>query len=196
MRVTIHQPEHFPYEGFFKKMENSDIFVILDDVKFKKNNFQNRNKIINTAGKDEWFGFPVPKKSNSLLIKEVCVCREEQLPWRQKLIKKLKHNLNKDMTSFYEHETLIDINMSGIEWIMKEMNIKTKLVKSSEIETTGSKSELLLSICKEMGATTYVSGAGGKDYLDEKIFIENNIQVEFFQAPVKNYYSMLYNLTR
>ena len=47
MKITIHQPEHFPYMGFFQKMESADLFVILDDVQYTKNNFQNRNKFLN-----------------------------------------------------------------------------------------------------------------------------------------------------
>ena len=47
MKVAIHQPEHFPYMGFFEKMKSADLFVILDDVQYKKNNRQNRNKFLN-----------------------------------------------------------------------------------------------------------------------------------------------------
>ena len=46
MKVTIHQPEHFPYMGFFQKVEKADIFIILDNVKFNKQYFQNSNKIL------------------------------------------------------------------------------------------------------------------------------------------------------
>ena len=39
MKIAIHQPEHFPYMGFFQKMEKADMFIILDDVQYTKNNF-------------------------------------------------------------------------------------------------------------------------------------------------------------
>ena len=71
MIVSIHQPEHFPYLGFFQKMNKADLFIILDNVKFKKNNFQNRNRFLNKSGNDEWFTVPVEKKANSKLIKDV-----------------------------------------------------------------------------------------------------------------------------
>ena len=83
MIVSIHQPEHFPYLGFFQKMEQSDLFIILDDVKFKKNNFQNRNRFINN-GKEEWFTVPVEKKANSKIIKDVKLA--EDYGWKKKLI--------------------------------------------------------------------------------------------------------------
>ena len=56
MKVTIHQPEHFPYMGFFEKMAMADLFVVLDDVQYKKNNWQNRNKFLNKNGVEEFFG--------------------------------------------------------------------------------------------------------------------------------------------
>ena len=46
MKIAIHQPEHFPYMGFFQKMEAADMFVILDDVQFTKGNFQHRNRLL------------------------------------------------------------------------------------------------------------------------------------------------------
>ena len=83
MIVSIHQPEHFPYLGFFQKMQKSDLFVILDNVKFKKNNFQNRNRFLNKSGNDEWFTIPVEKKANSKLIRDVKV--SEDYGWKKKL---------------------------------------------------------------------------------------------------------------
>ena len=61
--IAIHQPEHFPYMGFFQKMAKSDIFVILDNVNFRKNYFQNRNNFPNKQGQLEWFTIPVPSES-------------------------------------------------------------------------------------------------------------------------------------
>jgi len=71
MIVSIHQPEHFPYLGFFQKMQKSDLFIILDDVKFKKNNFQNRNKLLTSDEREEWFTIPVEKNAKWDKIVEV-----------------------------------------------------------------------------------------------------------------------------
>ena len=71
MKVTIHQPEHFPYMGFFQKMSEADLFIVLDNVKFRKNYFQNRNKLLNKSGNEEWFTVPVEKKASSKIIRDV-----------------------------------------------------------------------------------------------------------------------------
>ena len=71
MRVTIHQPEHFPYLGFFQKMQAADLFVILDDTQYTKENFQNRNKFLNKNGVEEWFTVELEQNTNKKLIKEI-----------------------------------------------------------------------------------------------------------------------------
>jgi len=200
MIVTIHQPEHFPYLGFFQKMEHSDLFIILDNVKYKKNDFQNRNRFINTAGRQEWFGVSVPKKSNSQHICDVLTLDEKLNNWRNKVIKKLEYNFNpsksdlEELVKIYQHQKLCDINIASIEWCRKKLNINTPMIKSSDLNVKGQKSELLLSICKEVNAKSYLSGPFGKKYLDIELFQENNIEINFFQPNVPNHYSALYNI--
>lgn len=191
MKVTIHQPEHFPYIGFFKKMNEADVFVILDNVKFKKNDFQNRNRFINRSGNEEWFTVPVEKDANSKLINEVKVSKDPI--WRSKIIKQHLHNKYNVAEIYEDSELLIDINMKSIEWCRNKWKIQTPMIKASSLKASGSKSELLLSICKEVGATTYISGKGGIDYLDKKLFDDANINVEFFDPKVDNMMSSLYN---
>ena len=192
MKVTIHQPEHFPYMGFFQKMKEADIFVVLDNVKFRKNYFQNRNKFKNSQGIDEWFGVSVPKKSSSKLIKEVTTVEDSINSWRKKVITKLKYNFNYDFSDVYTGESLIDINMRSIQWARKILNIENRIVYASDLAATGSKTELLSNICKELNASTYISGPSGRDYLDLSLF--GDIKVEFFHPKVENYYSCVYNL--
>ena len=191
LKISIHQPEHFPYEGFFQKMKKSDIFVILDNVNYRKNYFHNRNKIKNKNSKDEWFGFPVDK--NKKLLNEITT-NDKVLNWRRKVTSKLRNNLNVNLEEIYKYNKLIDINMSSIEWCRKKLNINTPIVFASELNVSGKKSELLLNICKSLNAKDYISGPSGSDYLNIDLFKENNIEVEIFQPNVTNYYSMLYNI--
>ncbi len=194
MIVTIHQPEHFPYMGYFEKMKNADVFVILDNVKFKKNNWQNRNKFINKQGNEEWFGVSIPKKSNSLLIKDVVPVNEKINNWKQKVVKKLIYNFGKDFSEIYNETRLIDINMASIYWARSQLGIDNKIVFASDLKATGKKSELLANICKELNATEYISGPSGRDYLNIDLF--ENIKVSFFKPEVENFYSCVYNILK
>lgn len=190
MIVTIHQPEHFPYAGFFQKMSNADLFVVLDNVKFRKNYFQNRNKIKTRSGDDLWITVPVEKSADSKDIRDVMTSSDPN--WRKKVTRTIQENLKVNLDSIYAHEKLIDINMSSILWCMDRLGIKKPMVMASSLNVTGSKSELLVNILKEVGATKYVSGPSGKDYLDLSLF--QGIDVEFFEPSVNNYYSSLYNI--
>tara|TARA_R100000005_G_C5001845_1_gene209167 strand:+ start:5565 stop:6143 length:579 start_codon:yes stop_codon:yes gene_type:complete len=192
MRITIHQPEHLPYMGFFQKVSAADLLVILDNVKFRKNYFQNRNKIKNLNGDDEWITVPVEKKATSKKIKDVKVSEDPN--WRGKLQRKIAENFKFDASYFYDSDRLLSINMRGIIWAMGELNIRTPIIHASEVDCEGNKSELLAGIVKELGGTSYISGPSGKDYLDMSFF--DGIDVTFFEPKVENYYSCLYNILR
>jgi len=193
IKIAIHQPEHFPYVGFFQKMEACDVFVILDDVQFTKNNFQNRNRFLNTNGVEEWFTVPVPSNANSLLIKDIVITDKSN--WRKKLCQKVLQNLKIDILEVYEaSNNLCQINVDSIEFIRKKLDIKTPMVFSSELNVEGNKSEKLLNICKKLSANCYISGKGGIEYLDVGIFNREGIKIEFYQSKLKDYYTTLSHL--
>ncbi len=190
MVVTIHQPEHFPYMGYFQKMEKADLFVILDNVNYRKNYFQNRNRFLNNNKVEEWFTIPVEKGATKKWIKDVKV--NTHIPWKKKIINKLKQNFKTDFSTIYDSESLLEINLNSIKWARKKLNITTKIVLASELGVNGDKSELLANICKATNATTYLSGPSGKDYLDTQFF--NNIKIEYHNPTVDNIYSCIYNI--
>ena len=190
MIVSIHQPEHFSYLGFFQKIQKSDLFIILDNVKFKKNNFQNRNRFLNKSDTEEWFTVPVEKKANSKLIKDVKT--SEDFGWKKKLKKQLQMNFNLDsdlLDFIYDGDSLVSMNHRSIAHCRTKLKIKTDVILSSDLNVGGSKTELLVNLCKEVGATTYLSGKGGLDYLDKDLF--KNIKLEIFKPKVKDYYTTL-----
>ena len=190
MKVTIHQPEHFPYMGFFQKVKQADIFIILDNVKYNKQYFQNRNKILTKDGKEEWITVQVEKDAPNKKINEVKTNWDPK--WKRKLLNKIKNNLDFDATEFYSHDKLIDINLMGIFWAFKRLNITTKTIIASDLGVTGHKSELNANLVKAVGGTEYISGPSGRGYLDMSLF--DGIKVTFFEPKVENYYSCLYNI--
>jgi hypothetical protein len=198
MNVAIHQPECFPWLGFFHKMSLADTFVLLDTVQFEKNNFQNRNKII-IAGSAQWITIPVEKHSLNTAVQDV------KINWSdEKLIKKhlssIEQNYKKceffeDIFPFLQelynkkYEYLSDFNTEFIVWMAQALGIKTKILKASEMNLSGQSvggTEVTLEICKALAATTYVSGAGAKVYLDIEQYKQENIHVYFqeFHHPV------------
>ena len=189
MKVAIHQPEHFPYLGFFQKMEKADLFVILDDVQFTKNNFQNRNRFLNKNRVEEWFTIELEPKPNKKLIKDIKV--SENTKWRKKILSKLKTNFKGNFDEIYNEEKLIDINLKSIEYCRKHLNISTPLKFSSQLNINTKSSQRLADICDYFKANEYISGIGGKEYLDESLF---NCKINYFTPRISNYYTTLQHL--
>lgn len=192
--VTIHQPEAFPWLGFFHKMSQADCYVFLDNVQFRKNYFQNRNQFLTNNG-TIYLSIPL-SLSDTKLIKEARI--KNELPWKKQHLDTIYHSYSK--TSYFsqhysflvEHynkeiEYLVDFNIPIINYIKDFLGIKAELLRASELKVDGRSSDLLLSICKELGASAYLSGRDGRNYLDLKLFEEANIDVVFQEFTHPSY---------
>jgi hypothetical protein len=196
MIVTIHQPEHLPWLGFFDKMRQADVFVLLDTTQFAKDDFQNRNRI-KTANGSTWLTVPVYKRGRSyqtILDTEICNDRN----WRNSCWSQIQQNY-RQAPYFAEHKAffqdlyrqkwdrLVDLNAAIIGHIADQLGINTRIVTASELDIYERGSTTVnFTICRELGASAYLSGKHGKDYLDENLFHEHNIEVRYqdFQHPV------------
>lgn len=185
MRIAIHQPEHLPYLGFMYKMSQCDLFVLLDDVQFQKNGFQNRNRIKTSQGA-QWITVPV-LHSFGQKINEVNI--ENRTNWSRKHMQSFQANYaqapyfwkySSHLQDIYSKPwvSLCELNMALILFFAKELGLQTKILRSSSVSKTGEKNELLLSLCKTLHATSYLSGMGAS-YLDVSLFQQNNIPVQY-----------------
>ncbi len=199
MKVAIHQPQYLPWLGYFDKMDRADVFVLLDDVQYKKNEWQNRNKIRNAEGW-QWLTVPVLYEFGQLL-KDVRI--DGRQPWRNKHLKGLELNYSrapyfKEYLPFFsdtfnrEWEFLADVNIHFIRYLKETLGIGAELIRSSSLGVGTGKTERLVDICEKLKADTYVSGAGGDDYLDKERFRKSGIALEF-QAYSHPGYSQIFN---
>ena len=78
-----------------------------------------------------------------------------------------------------------------IQYFVDYFNLKTEIIFSSSMGIKSSKGDLIIDICKEVGAETYISGLGAKDYINLENFKFNNIEVCFLPSrnPIYNQYS-------
>tara|TARA_B100001013_G_scaffold302436_1_gene204272 strand:+ start:257 stop:961 length:705 start_codon:yes stop_codon:yes gene_type:complete len=194
MIVAIHQPEYLPWLGFFKKMMNVELFVFLDDVQFRKKGWQNRNRIRINDG-TTLLSIPVHTHSYPK-INEVTIDNEKNWSIRHK--KSILYNYAKapyfdEIKDFIESifekkfQYLVDLNTEIIKFIMNELEIKSKIVFSSELEISKKGSDRVLDICKAVGADHYITGTfWAESNLRVEEFKKSNIDVEFqkFQHPI------------
>lgn len=189
MLVTIHQPEHLPWLGFFDKMRQADVFVLLDTTQFAKEDFQNRNRIKTQSG-PVWLTVPVFKtgRSNQSIL-EVEI--DDSRKWRSRCWNLIREHY-RDAPYFADHQPffqdlyarkwtrLADLNLIIIRYLAEHLGLSTKLVLASElgIYERGA-TKVLLAICRLLGADEYLSGKYGRQYLDETQFAEHGIQVRY-----------------
>ncbi len=191
MVITIHQPEHLPWLGLFNKIAKAEMFVILDSVQYEKNYFQSRNKILGTNGV-QWINIPVNVKGHmdgTIATTEISTA-PNNLKWKTKYLQTIRQSYGKypffdevypvlETAILTESPYFCDINIAIIKDFCECLDIHPEYVRSSELSVNGLKSSLILDICKEVGATTYIAGPSGRDYLDMESFKEAGIEVKF-----------------
>lgn len=202
MMVSIHQPEFFPWVSFFDKVDCSDIFVLLDSVQFEKNYFQNRCKIRDSKGSFQIITIPVLHGEHELSIakKEIVITNERLLNKMLKTIQSMYAKAPFFKIYFTKIEEIIrsfkylgDLNSEIIYFICEVIGIKTKLIRSTELSLQENlkSTELLLEICKKENASSYLSGKMGVNYLNDRLFLEQNIKVIYHDYNFCNYPQLL-----
>lgn len=199
MIVSVHQPQYLPWLGYFDKIDKADVFVLLDNVQFKKNEWQNRNKIKTAAG-EQWLTVPVMYRFPQL-INEVEVNNKERWQHKQQqaVISNYKkaphwHALEAFFTELFQSQwqTISQLNIHVVRSLAKILGIETPLHIASEIGNfPEDPDERLIAITKHFGADTYLAGSGGHDYMDMDKYDRNSIKVLFqdYKHPV---YSQLF----
>lgn len=189
MIVSINQPAYIPWLGYFERIARSDVHIVLDHVQFEKNSMVNRNKIRTKSG---WCWLTVPLKTKGmfgdLAIKDIQT--SDQVCWAQKHLKSIQ--LNYSRAPFFSslfpalEEALLGptSHLSPLidrltKALCLELGIHTPFKYSSELNPQQAKSSLVLELCQKVGATTYLSGSFGKDYLDVESFEDGNIGVTY-----------------
>jgi hypothetical protein len=202
MIVGIHQPNFFPWLGYFDKLNKSDVFILLDDVQFPRRGagaYSNRVKLL-ISGEPRWITASIERKfQGTRNINEMIL--HSDVAWRSKIIKTIETNYKK--TKFFDsffpflqnlilnpEENLALFNSKAIHSICKKLGLDTgKISKSSNLDHQGDSNQLLISLTRAIGGSTYMSGSGGaSSYLDETAYSQAGITLRH-QAFVHPQYS-------
>lgn len=197
MRISIHQPNFFPWLGFFHKIVNSDVFVIFDHVQFpqKGSTWGNRVRFL-IGGEDKWFTVPILRSGKNVQNYNEIMFEGRQ-NWRKKMVHMLQANYSKSPFAeevfeailpiiYFESENLAEYNLNAILGILKLLdNPQKKIVKSSSIEVNGKGTDLLVNIVKNLNGDIYLAGGGASGYQVDKLFEQNGIDLLYqnFQHP-------------
>jgi hypothetical protein len=193
--IVVLQPGYLPWLGFFDQLRRADVFVYYDDVQYDKHGWRNRNRIKTQTG-PLWLTVPVRHRGLGLpSIADVEIDRRTAWP-RKHVVSIRQAYANAPFLGDYlpaleellqrSWERLVDLDIAVVDLMASWFGLAPRIERSSALTIGGDKTERLVNICRHFGASTYLSGAAARDYLDVARFEQSGVHVEWqqFDHPV------------
>jgi len=196
--VAIAQPTFLPWAGWFDLADQVDLLIILDDVAFSKQSWQQRNRLRSAEG----LGYvTVPVRTAGKLGQRIVDTELVSKDVIDKLIRTVAQNYSRAphfSRYFAEFSAVLKdsasagmlagLNCGLIDWLSSQLGITTPRVRSSELAVEGKRGGLVAKLCERVGASRYVSPSGAEEYLreDRAEFDDRGITVELqvYEHPV------------
>ena len=189
--VAIHQPNFFPWLGYFDKVRRADVFIFLDAVSYPRSgsggmgSWCNRVRV-SVAGEARWITCPVKRVPLGTAIQAVEI--DDAQPWRTKVTRTLEANYRRSpgyeramalLGPLLQNTTtnLADFNIAAIKAIAAHLGLQTRFVRQSELEFDGQATELLVSLVKAAGGDAYLAGGGAGGYQEDELFAASGIRL-------------------
>lgn len=199
--IAVVQSNYIPWRGYFDLIHSVDEFILYDDVQYTIRDWRNRN-IIKTQNGPRWLTIPVEVKGKYLQkIKDAVI---SDPTWGRKHLAAIIHNYSRakyfpmhrelfeDLYLRSEDKLLSHINYRFIVAICQILGISTTISWSMGYDLIGDKTERLVHLCLQAGATAYLSGPSAKVYLDEDLFARQGITVTYMDYSDYPKYRQLY----
>jgi hypothetical protein len=199
MKCVILQPSYIPWRGYFHQIQKSDVFIFYDDVQYDKHGWRNRNLIKGPQGA-QWLTIPVASKgavSNHLPICEVRIVWDRdwiRTHWGTLTACYAKSPYFREYSDFLEPfylqrpELLADYTIDLTIALARLLGIEhTRFVRSSQLNVHGSRTERLVKMLAHVGATHYITGPSARDYMEEPLFHDAGITLEYMEYDYPEY---------
>ena len=182
MIVAAHQPSFLPWLGYLDKLAKSDVFVVMDDLQYEAQNFQNRNRIKRNDGA-AWVTVPVERgaQADRVCDKVIDNRGNPREHWQRKTWRAIEIHYGgaahfgryaDALRAIYTRPwtSLLDLDLHVLELARRWFGITRPVLRSSSLGLVGTKTERIADLCRRVGATVYLSGKGGStDYLDTEL---------------------------
>lgn len=200
-KIAILQSNYIPWKGYFDLINYVDEFILFDDMQYTKRDWRNRNRIKTPNGLI-WLTIPVRAKGKYYqLIKDTQISdpRWGENHWSSILWNYKRAQFFKEFSGYFEalflesnEEFLSKINHSFIQAICEILSINTEISWSMDYSLIDGKTERLVDLCLQAGGTHYISGPAAKNYIDDKIFKDAGIGLEYFDYSGYLKYPQIY----
>jgi WbqC-like protein family len=187
-RVAILQSNYIPWKGYFDLIAAVDEFIFYEDVQYTRADWRNRNRIKTPHGA-QWLSVPVGDSVHRL-IRDVAIRDPDcgKAHWKRLVSNYSRAASFKTVAQWLEPlycETpwtmLSVINRVLIEAICRFLGITTQLRVSSDYDLSGDRNGRLVSLCRQAGASVYLSGPSARSYIDVAAFRQDGVEVSWFE---------------
>lgn len=191
MKVVISQSMYFSWIGFLEQLRLADLFVRYDDVSFSKGSFTNRVQIKTAAG-PRWLTVPLSGLRLGQRIEEVRL--DDSRDWRAQHRAQLAQAYRKapfaaEMLALVDSVfakpaiTLSQLAHDSTFALADYFGLSAHLHQydAGTLGITGSSSQRVLGIVQALGGTVYITGHGGRNYLNHAAFEQAGIQVRYMK---------------
>jgi hypothetical protein len=187
-RVAIVQSSYIPWKGYFDLIRAVDEFILLDTVQFSKGSWRNRNRIKTKDGL-AWLSIPV--YTSGRLLQAIEDTAVSDSTWATRHWQHLRDAYAR--TPFFDRyaasfeaayrsirtDRLSHINRTLTELLCEALGITTRISSASDYRASDDRMQRLIDLCRQAGATEYLSGPAARDYIDERLFAEAGIDLQF-----------------
>ena len=199
-KLVITQSNYIPWKGYFDAINLADELILYDDVQFTRRDWRNRNKIVTPNGL-LWLTIPVQNKGR--YFQKINETKIDGNAWAEEHWKTIVYNYKK-APYFKEYAPMFEscyrnpddylslVNRNFIETINGILGINTNIFWSNEFNLIEGKTERLVDLCLQRGATDYYSGPAAKAYINPEIFAEAGINLHYFDYSNYPEYKQLF----
>jgi hypothetical protein len=199
--IAVVQSNYIPWRGYFDLINSVDEFILYDDVQYTIRDWRNRN-IIKTSSGPLWLTIPVQVKGKYL--QKIKDTRISDSTWRRRHWATIVHSYSRakyfpmqkelfeELYLQADDKLLSHINYRFIVAICRILGIRTTISSSMDYDLIGDKTERLVHLCQQAGATAYLSGPSAKAYLNEDVFRSEGIAVCYMDYSGYREYTQLY----
>jgi hypothetical protein len=200
-KIAILQSNYIPWKGYFDLINLVDEFILYDDMQYTRRDWRNRN-IIKTSGGPLWLTIPVEVKGK--YFQKINDTTISDTTWAKRHWTSIVHNYSKakyfpmhrglfeNLYLNLEERFLSRVNYLFLTAICEILGITTKISWSMDYNLANGKTERLVDLCKQAGATEYVSGPAAGHYIEEELFGREGIALQYIDYSSYPEYTQLY----
>lgn len=189
--IAIHQPNFFPWLGYFDKIRRADAFVFLDAVDYPRSgsggmgSWCNRVRVA-IQGEPRWITCPVQRMPLGSPISTVSI--DDRQAWRGKLMRTLEANYRKaprytqtiELLAPLIHSPISNLatfNIAAITAIATHLGLTARFLRQSELPHDGQATNLLVTLVQAAGGDAYLAGGGAGGYQEDLLFAESGLRL-------------------